>query len=626
MHNKDRAAWRRYRARVLPELLALQGGACAICGGPIDPQADGRGPDGASLDHVHPLHDGGELMPVDMGMVRVTHTSCNSSRGARTRSRSVKFGALRDSPTHQRERKEKSQRVNESRLRFENGGEQIGNDKQSAVDFLSGAVTPKSSRLPKPPENPGEVVEAPEGMRLPRIWTQTPPDVTGSYGDQCLTWASENLGIDCRPWQRWAITRALEHRADGSLRWSVVVLTVSRQSGKSWVGKAVCGWRMAEGADLFGQPQMVVSTANKFNTASELWQGAAFPLQGHPKARMKWGRGVEEIRMMDTGSRWVVHAATPNLAVGLSVSMGFVDEAWSVDRECVESALVPTMLEQSSPQLWIVSTSGDSSSDLLENFREAAIRQLDRPEEADVLILEWSADPSALVTDRDGWRAASPHWSERREKYIEQQLELLPEAVFRTQILNQKVDALGGWCTRSQWAECEAPGLELSSAAGAGRLIAACEFSEDGKLYGLGVSQKVGERIVFRTFTFRTIDELWRAVTALPRSALLLVSVGFKGRVPLAPCETRPVGVNETRLATRFAHRAITDRTIAHNGDKELASHVLSAVVAYTGDTGPVISQRRSPGPITLARIMTWCVGAHLEINEKPAPRVISAA
>ena len=448
--------------------------------------------------------------------------------------------------------------------------------------------------------------------------------MTGSYGGAACEWAQRVLGVIVRPWQRWALERALEHRADGSLRWQTVVLSVSRQSGKSVIGRIVCGWRQDAAAEIFGEAQIVLSTANKFQTARELWMGGAYAAQGVSGTRVVWARGAEEIGN-GHGSRWLVQAATPNLGVGLSVSLGLVDEAWNVERDHVEASLVPTMLERESPQLYIVSTQGDSGSDLLEAYRRQGVRGIADPDSADVLLLEWSADPSADVTDRQAWRDASPHWSPRREKFIASQLEILPDQVFRCQILNQRVDALGGWITRQQWEACAAPELELQGGEAAPRIIAACEYSEDGSLYALVVSQRIGQRIIARAHGFRTIDELWARVLELPRSALLLVSVGFKGRLPLAPCDTRLVGVNELRLATRSALRAIADGMIAHDNDPQLARHVLTAVVAYTGEAGPVLSQRRSPGPITYARALTWCVGATLEIEERrPAPRVFS--
>lgn len=604
---------------VLPELWERQAGACAVCGYAVDLGADGRTPEGPSVDHVHALHDGGDLIPETNDGVRLVHTRCNTARGNRSRARSTRIGMRRDQPQPQPQsvaltataRKTMSMISDDEKL-------------SASQDFSAGVVTCPTSIGPNPPDPPGYAVFAGEPVRLPRLFTDRPGDVAGSYGGAAVAWAIDALGVTARPWQAWALDRALEYRADGSLRWPVVVLSVSRQSGKSVIGKIVCGWRQDAGAAVFGEPQIVLSTANKFQTALELWQGGAYPLQARRSARVRWARGAEEIGDA-LGSRWVVQAATANLGVGLSISCGLVDEAWNVERDHVEASLVPTMLERESPQLWIVSTQGDSGSDLLESYRQQGVAGLADPDQADVLLLEWSADPGADVADLAAWQQASPHWSARRERFIRGQLEILADAVFRTQILNQRVDALGGWVTRSQWGACHAPDLDLAAGADAPRLVAAVEYSEDGSLYALVVTQQRGDRIVARTYGERSLDALWRRVCQLPQTALLLVSVGFKGRLPLAPCDTRMVGVTELRLATRTTLRAITDQVIAHNADPDLSRHVLTAVVAYTGETGPVLSQRRSPGPITYARALCWCVGATLEVTEqKPRPAIYS--
>ena len=173
---------------------------------------------------------------------------------------------------------------------------------------------------------------------------------------------------------------------------------------------------------------------------------------------------------------------------------------------------------------------------------------------------------------------------------------------------------------------CEAARVDVAYQDEAPQIIAAIEYSEDGQLFVFVATQRQGDRILVESAAVRTVDELWRLVVALPRSALLLQSVGFKGRLPLAPCESRPVGVAELRLATRTAHRAIADGVVAHDGDPQLANHVLTAVVAYTGESGPVLSQRRSPGPITLARALVWSLGAQHQVAEpRPAPRVVHA-
>jgi phage terminase large subunit-like protein len=467
----------------------------------------------------------------------------------------------------------------------------------------------------------------PGGFTPPRLFTAKPPDVAGTYGPAARQYAADQLEVELLPWQAWALDRILEHRSDGSLRWRIVVLTVSRQSGKSVLGRVGCSWRMGKGHEHFGEKQLVLSTANKQVTARELWQEAAYTMIAHnPDLRLRLAQGAEEMRIHHGagGGRWLVQAATANLAVGLSVSMGLVDEAWNVDRQAVESGLVPTMLQRRSPQLWIVSTAGDSGSDLLHVYRTAALRQLEDPETAEILLLEWSAEPDAAIDDIDAWKAASPHWSEGREAYIRTQMGILPEQTFRTQLLNQKVDALGGWLTRAAWDGCRSP-LEPRAGSSANRVHAAIEYAADGQSFAMVIGQRVEDRIVVRSWLMETIDQLWARVCELPRDALLLQSVGFRDRLPLAPCESKPVGLPELRLATRYAGRAITDQIVAHDGDPDLTAHVLAAVIAYS-EQGPVLSMQRSPAPITLARALVWVLGSILEADQTTRPMVVSRA
>ena len=85
-------------------------------------------------------------------------------------------------------------------------------------------------------------------MPPPRILTPRPDDVTGSYGAAAELWIATHLGDRLRPWQRLVLDRALEHRADGSLRWEQVLLTVSRQQGKTILERGLCGWRASSRA------------------------------------------------------------------------------------------------------------------------------------------------------------------------------------------------------------------------------------------------------------------------------------------------------------------------------------------------------------------------------------------
>ena len=283
---------------------------------------------------------------------------------------------------------------------------------------------------------------------------------------------------------------------------------------------------------------------------------------------------------------------------------------------------MPTMLERPTP-LWIVTTQGDSVSAICsEAYRRQGVRDSDptRP-----TCYCWSGRPIRPLASTIGTPGGKPpRTGQIAGKHSSGQSGSSPNRRSGRSSLNQRVAALGGWITGVTMEACQSPSSSYrparrrpgSSPPSSTPRMGVCmrSWSRSGSAIGSSPEPTASGRSM-----------ICGDVYASCRDRHCCSWVGFKGRLPLAPCETRMVGVNELRLATRSALRAIADRMIAHNGDPELARHVLTAVVAYTGEAGPVLSQRRSPGPITYARALTWCVGATLEVDtRKPAPRVYS--
>lgn len=75
-HGRDQRAYRRKAAR-----LKREGGDCAICGQPIDPDLYYTHGQSFTADHIIPLSQGGDLH----GALQPAHRSCNSQRGDGTR-------------------------------------------------------------------------------------------------------------------------------------------------------------------------------------------------------------------------------------------------------------------------------------------------------------------------------------------------------------------------------------------------------------------------------------------------------------------------------------------------------------------------------------------------------------
>jgi hypothetical protein len=95
------------------------------------------------------------------------------------------------------------------------------------------------------------------GVTEPRYGTPPRRKLTPatSRGFACIAWA-KRIGINLYPWQELALIRALELNEDGTYRFRVVLVLVSRQNGKTTLVKVLTLWRMLE-----DQARLVVGTS-----------------------------------------------------------------------------------------------------------------------------------------------------------------------------------------------------------------------------------------------------------------------------------------------------------------------------------------------------------------------------
>jgi hypothetical protein len=316
------------------------------------------------------------------------------------------------------------------------------------------------------------------GSETPRVWTPPLRPLTPktSLGFSVIEFATDVLGIELFPWQRWLLVHALELRAEGGFRFRNVVVLVARQNGKSTLSQVLSLWFMyVYGFDL------VLGTAQDLDTAEEIWQGAVdlvtevdeddVPVR--PELLELWQRTVmvngKKSLELKTGSRYKAKAANRRAGRGLSGDLVMLDELREHQTWDAWGAITKTTMARDEAMVWALSNAGDSLSAVLTYLRklahaalgdpdginsngsaaelleaEADVEDLELDEDDDSLgIFEWSATPGCDVWDRDEWARANPSLGYKiSERTIASAARTDPDAIFRTEVLCQWVDQM----------------------------------------------------------------------------------------------------------------------------------------------------------------------------------------
>lgn len=392
------------------------------------------------------------------------------------------------------------------------------------------------------------LLPVPENATWPRYMTVPHPDAVGSFGDEFIAWAEDLYG-PLRWFQKLIAVRILEHDASGHLVWDVVIWTMARQLGKSWLLRLLLFWRIQpEQAERFGEPQTIVHTAKDLDSANECQMPVRMRVRECSCGGTVWvdvaGRkrnghsdecakivyhtsektGEFEVRHVPTLSRWMVRSQ--NAVYGKGSNVGAVDEAWKVKPTTVDDGLEPTQAERSNPQLYLISTAHRKATALMITRRQDALRELEEP--VSTLIIEWSMWPGMAVDDPQAWRAASPHWTPQRERIVRRKLnsalrgdvveadpdEPDPMQSFQSQWLNiwptPQQGGPGKWLPKDAWVgQPMAPRPEESAAA---QVVLAVEGTYLRRVSVVG--SVLGTGAVFHVWTQNepSNDEVWNVL------------------------------------------------------------------------------------------------------------------
>lgn len=310
------------------------------------------------------------------------------------------------------------------------------------------------------------------GSTTPRIWT--PPLVTGppgpcgcgcaltpatSWGFSAVDFHQDVLGIRPLPWQRWLLIHALERLPSGRFRFRTVVTLVARQNGKTTIFVAKNLWKM-----YVLELPLIIGTAQTLEIAEEAWQAAVELAEATPELAAEIAsvikvNGKKTLKLAN-GSRWKIAAASRRGGRGLSGDDINLDELREQQTWDAWGAITKTTMARPDAQIWCLSNAGDARSvvlnDLVEKGRAAAAGDGDET----LGLFEWSAADDVRCTcgqashtldcrlqDRSAWAQANPSLGYTiTAEAIASALATDPEAIFRTEVLCQRVpDLRGEW-------------------------------------------------------------------------------------------------------------------------------------------------------------------------------------
>lgn len=426
------------------------------------------------------------------------------------------------------------------------------------------------------------------GIKQARIFTPPLRTLTRrtSRGYEVAEFA-EMIGEPLLPWQRWAAIHALETLPGGDFRFRVILILVARQNGKSNLKRLITLWRMyIEGTKL------ILGVAQDVSLAREQWQMCLDTIHASPELAAELGQvrrvnGDEWFRVA-TGSRYKIAAANRSAGRGLSIGELNIDELREQRNWEAWSALSKTTMAVHNSQIWCMSNAGDDSSVVLNQLREAALSGRDDS----ICLLEWSAEDDCALDDVQAWRQANPGLGHTvSEAAIRTAMTTDPPAIFRTEVLCQRVDQIQGAIDFAAWRACEDPQGTMERLRG--RIAACVDVAPDGQHATLAVAAKQDDGVV-RLEIVRAWSSTEEVRAELPEllGKIRPKAVGWFPGGPaaaLAPM-MRQISTAQELPGAKAAEacQGLADltrtRRILHPGDPLLDAHVRGAQRLASGD------------------------------------------
>ncbi|MGH3424656.1 MAG: terminase large subunit domain-containing protein, partial [Nocardioidaceae bacterium] len=426
-------------------------------------------------------------------------------------------------------------------------------------------------------------------------------------------------------WQRWLAIHALELDRSGGYRFRVVLALCGRQNGKSSLLRTLTLWKLyVDGARL------ALGVAQDLTTARHHLRQADAAVLASPdlaRERVKLAGTIGDERLLlANGAEYRISAANRDAGRGLSVDLLVIDEVARQRETDAWAALNATTRARPNAQTWAISTMGDDSSVVLNHLRESALAERD----PSIGSFEWSGQEGCDLDDRKAWAQANPALGRLfDERLISSALASDPPPVFRTEVLNQRVDQLDGAVDLQAWRSCSDAMGTLDSARE--RVMACVDVAPDGEHVTLAAAAESQGRVRVEvvaawgstqaardalTETLSRVDP--KVVVWYPSGPAAALAPVLRGLDGVESVEIKGTAVAEACMG--FAD-LVASRGVVHPGDPLLDAHVAAASKYRQGD-GYRFARRGGLGHVDAAYAAAGAVQAVLtHVEEPPLPR-----
>jgi phage terminase large subunit-like protein len=435
------------------------------------------------------------------------------------------------------------------------------------------------------------------GVQTPRI--HTPLNDLPSRGHELIDLAS-SLGIELMDWQKFALIHTHKVKPDGRWASPVNTIVVARQNGKSFLQLI----RILGGLFLWDE-NLQIGSAHRLSTSLEQFRAMVQIIEKNDSLakqvkKIRWQHGGEEIETL-TGNRFIVRAGG-SAARGVSrPSTIHLDELREMTDIESFASLRYTLMAATNPMVMAYTNAGDSSSVVLNQFRDRALASIAGVED-DIGYFEWSAPTDEISVENA--RHSNPSMGTLIHADNIKSVLNDPADVVMTEVLCRWVIAINSAVDAASWGNC----LDKSADLDIDKLTwLAIDLSPDRRHASLVGAQKLGNE----NFVVKLLHT-WQNDLQLDDKAIANDLADYARKYPTeyvlysrktsaaVAARLAPAGIPIFDMDGVYPQAcdemlsAINSGRLKHRGQSQLSEEVLAAVQLRRGDGGWVIGRRAS--------------------------------